>query len=108
MLDAVPCNVATAQELDSKIREILALDMVQRGDEISGTLNVYYTDESVRGRACNAPSQPRAVSCSWIVFWFIRKPRPANGAALSPIALKSATTESAPVQLPALMSFRAC
>lgn len=48
MLDARLCDVKTADELDAEIRDIFALDMVGRGDEIAGTLNIYYDDESVR------------------------------------------------------------
>jgi hypothetical protein len=48
-LDNRPCKVNTAAELDNEIREIFALDdKFGRGDEISGTLHVYYTDESVK------------------------------------------------------------
>jgi hypothetical protein len=42
-------DVKDAAELDSKIRgEILALDLLGRGDEIYGTVNITYSDESAR------------------------------------------------------------
>jgi len=48
MLDKRPCTVNTAVELDAEIRDILALQHVQRADQICGTLYVNYTDESVK------------------------------------------------------------
>jgi hypothetical protein len=40
MLDNRVCEVNTAAELDAVIQDIFALDHVDRGDEISGTLHV--------------------------------------------------------------------
>jgi hypothetical protein len=65
MLDAVPCNVSTAPELDRKIREIFALDQVGRGDEISGTLNVYYSDEAVKLATLLPHLIARGVEVEW-------------------------------------------
>jgi hypothetical protein len=65
MLDAVPCEVSSAAELDAKIREILFLENVQRGDEISGTLNVYYSDESVRSASLIRALESRGVVIEW-------------------------------------------
>lgn len=65
MLDYRPCNVSTAVQLDAEIRDILALDMVQRGDEITGTLNVYYTDESVKQAQLLPVLISRGVQIEW-------------------------------------------
>jgi hypothetical protein len=48
MLDSRPCNVSSAAHLDAEIRDILWLESAQRGDEICGTLNVYFSDDSVK------------------------------------------------------------
>lgn len=48
MLDARPCNVKTSGDLDREIRDIFALDLVGRGDEICGTLHVHYENEEVK------------------------------------------------------------
>jgi hypothetical protein len=65
MLDSRPCNVSSAEELDAQIRDIFALDMVGRGDEISGTLHVYYTDDSVRNAAQVPTLENRGVFVEW-------------------------------------------
>ena len=65
MLDAVPCNVSSAPELDAKIRNILALDNVGRGDEIGGTLNVYYSDDSARLASLIPVLESRGVMIAW-------------------------------------------
>jgi hypothetical protein len=48
MLDSRPCKVSSAEQLDAEIQDIFWLDKIERGDEISGTLNVYYSNESVK------------------------------------------------------------
>jgi len=65
MLDHLLIDVATAAELDREIRNILALDMVQRGDEISGTLNVHYTDDSVQRATLIPVLVARGVTIAW-------------------------------------------
>jgi hypothetical protein len=65
MLDSRPCDVSTADQLDAVIRDIFALDSVQRGDEISGTLNVYYTDESVKKASLIPYLRGRGVDIEW-------------------------------------------
>lgn len=65
MLDYRPCNVKTADELDAEIRDIFALDLVGRGDEISGTLFVNYSDESVKQASLIPVLQRRGVEIQW-------------------------------------------
>jgi hypothetical protein len=65
MLDYRPCNVATAAQLDAEIRDIFALDMVQRGDQICGTLNVHYSDESVKQASLIPRLEARGVHIEW-------------------------------------------
>jgi len=65
LLDKRPCNVNTAAELDAEIRDILALDQIQRGDEISGTLNVDYSDESVKSASLVSVLENRGVTVRW-------------------------------------------
>jgi hypothetical protein len=65
MLDSEPCRVATADELDKKIREIFALDHVGRSDQICGTLHVYYSDESVKQAHNIAVLENRGVRIEW-------------------------------------------
>ena len=65
MLDSRPCNVTNPQQLDSEIRDILFLDNVQRGDEISGTLHVYYTDDSVKSATLVPVLESRGVYFAW-------------------------------------------
>ena len=48
MLDSRPCKVSSAEQLDAEIQDIFWLDKIERGDEISGTLNVFYSNESVK------------------------------------------------------------
>jgi len=47
MLNGRKCREGSAAELDAEIRDIFALDLLGRGDEIGGTLYVDYSDESV-------------------------------------------------------------
>lgn len=65
MLDYRLCRVNTAAELDAEIRDIFALDMVGKSDEISGTLHVDYTDESVKQAALVPTLQSRGVFIEW-------------------------------------------
>ena len=65
MLDKRPCNVNTAAELDAEIRDILALDEIQRGDEISGRLYVDYSDESVKSASLVSVLEERGVTIIW-------------------------------------------
>ena len=65
MLDYRHCDVQTAAQLDAEIRDIFALTMVQRGDEISGTLNVYYSDESVKKASLIPHLRARGVDIAW-------------------------------------------
>ena len=65
MLDRRNCVVSSAAELDAEIRDIFALDMVGRGDEISGTLYVNYADDSVKQAALISVLQARGVSIIW-------------------------------------------
>ena len=65
MLDARRFEVNSAAELDAEIRDIFALDSVNRGDEISGTLTVVYSDESVKKATLLPALQRRGVEVSW-------------------------------------------
>jgi hypothetical protein len=65
MLDYRPCNVANAAELDNQIRDIFALDMVGRGDEICGTLHVYYSDEAVKQASLLSNLRAHGVNVEW-------------------------------------------
>ena len=65
MLDNRPCNVRTAAELDKEIRDIFALDHMQRGHEISGTLNANYSDESVKAASLIPALEKRGVVIHW-------------------------------------------
>jgi hypothetical protein len=65
MLDTRLCDVATAAQLDAEIRDILSLDLVDRGDEICGTLHVDYDNDEVK-RASLVPNlQSRGVVIEW-------------------------------------------
>lgn len=65
MLDNRKCIVRTADELDAEIRDIFALDAVGRGDEISGTLQVRYSNECVRKASLISKLEARGVRISW-------------------------------------------
>lgn len=65
MLDNRPCSVNSAAELDAEIRAIFALDLTQRGDEISGILYVDYSDESVKQASLLPVLQERGVEIIW-------------------------------------------
>ena len=65
MLDGRLCEVKTADELDAEIRDIFALDLIQRGDEICGKLYVDYADESVKQASLVAMLEDRGVRIVW-------------------------------------------
>ena len=65
MLDKRTCQVGTAAELDAEIRDIFALDLVGRGDQISGTLHIEYTDESVKQAKLLSQLEGRGVTIEW-------------------------------------------
>jgi len=73
LLDNVECDVNTAEELNAKIRDIFALDLQERGDEISGTLNVNYADESVKQASLIPLLTKRGVLINWRK---IKEPKP--------------------------------
>jgi hypothetical protein len=59
------CAVKNAGELDSKIREIAALENVGRGDEIHGALYVEYSDELVKQASLISWLERRGVTIVW-------------------------------------------
>jgi hypothetical protein len=59
------CNVKSAAELDSKIREIWALENVGRGDEIHGALYVEFSDDSVKEAHLIPWLERRGVTVVW-------------------------------------------
>jgi hypothetical protein len=65
MLDTRPCNVASAEQLDSEIKEIFSLDMDHRSGEIKGTLHVHYTDDSVKQAMLIRSLECRGVRIKW-------------------------------------------
>lgn len=65
LLDNRLCDVSSAAELDAEIRAIFALDSVQRGDEICGTLYVDYSDESVKQASLLPSLQSRGIEIVW-------------------------------------------
>jgi hypothetical protein len=65
MLDNRKCEVSSAIELNAEIRDILALDNVDRGWEICGTLHVTYTDESAKRASLLPQLEARGVVISW-------------------------------------------
>jgi hypothetical protein len=65
LLDKRYCEVKTAEELNAQIRDIFALDLAGRGDEISGTLHVNYSDESVKKAGLIDQLQGRGVTIAW-------------------------------------------
>jgi hypothetical protein len=58
-------DVNNAGELDGKLREILFLENVGRGDEIYGTVHVSYSDEDTKRASLIAVLQGRGVSFLW-------------------------------------------
>jgi hypothetical protein len=65
LLNNRKCTVKTAAELDAEVRDILALEMVGRGDEISGTLYVDFEDEAVKDSTSIAQLTARGVDIVW-------------------------------------------
>jgi hypothetical protein len=65
VLDERPCKVKNASELDKEIRDILHLDAIQRGGEISGTLYIDYADESVKAATLIPALEHRGVIIVW-------------------------------------------
>jgi hypothetical protein len=65
MLDSRPCKVSSPEQLDIEIQQIFWLDNVKRGDEIRGTLNVYYSDESVKLARLIPTLEDRGVEIKW-------------------------------------------
>jgi hypothetical protein len=60
------CQTGISRELDLKIRtEILALDNLQRSDEIYGTVHVTSTDEGVMEASLIPLLEARGVSVEW-------------------------------------------
>jgi hypothetical protein len=57
--------VNTADELDAEIRDIFALDLVGRGDEIGGTLYVNYSDDAVKEASLIGTLERRGVNIIW-------------------------------------------
>jgi hypothetical protein len=65
MLDSRPCKVSSAEQLDTEIQDIFWLDNVKPGDEIRGTLNVYYSNESVKLARLIPTLEDRGVVIAW-------------------------------------------
>jgi hypothetical protein len=65
MLDSRPCKVSSPEQLDTEIQDMFWLDNVERGDGISGTLNVYYSDESVKLARLIPTLEDRGVVIAW-------------------------------------------
>jgi hypothetical protein len=59
------CEVDTASQLDTEIRNIAALENVGRGDEIHGTFTVKYSDESVKKASLVPWLQSKGVAVVW-------------------------------------------
>ncbi len=59
------CEVDTAEQLDSEIRKIAALENVGRGDEIYGTFTVQYSDEVVKRASLVPWLENRGVAIVW-------------------------------------------
>ncbi len=58
-------DVNSAEELDAKIRQIAALDNVNRGDQLEGTLEVAYENESVKQASLILWIESRGVAIAW-------------------------------------------
>jgi hypothetical protein len=57
--------VSSPEQLDTEIQDMFWLDNVERGDEISGTLNVYYSDESEKLARLIPTLEDRGVVIAW-------------------------------------------
>lgn len=53
------------RELDSELRNILALDSVGRGDEIHGTVQVIYSEDDAMRASLIGSLEARGVTFSW-------------------------------------------
>jgi hypothetical protein len=65
MLDGRKCAVNTAAGLNTEIGDIFALDLIQRSDEICGTLYIDYSDESVKQATLVPALESRGVVVVW-------------------------------------------
>ncbi|MFY9742616.1 MAG: hypothetical protein WA252_10130 [Candidatus Sulfotelmatobacter sp.] len=59
------CEVDTPAQLDAEIRNITALDEINRGDEIYGTFTVKYSDESVKSASLVSWLENKGVAVIW-------------------------------------------
>ena len=59
------CEVDNKDQLDAEIRKIAALANLGRGDEIYGSMTVYYSDESVKEASLVPWLQDRGVVINW-------------------------------------------
>ena len=59
------CEVDTADQLDTEIRKIAALENVGRGDQIHGTFTVKYSDESVKNASLVPWLESKGVAIVW-------------------------------------------
>jgi hypothetical protein len=65
LLNSRRCDVNTSAELDAEIRDIFALDLQQRGDEICGTLHVDYVGEATKQASLIPTLEVRGVQIIW-------------------------------------------
>ncbi len=65
MLDNRHCVVKTAEELDDQIRDIFKLDEEQKSDQITGTLHVDYSHDSVKDASLIRLLETRGVKIEW-------------------------------------------
>jgi hypothetical protein len=65
LLDHRRCVAKTAEELDDAIREIFKLDEQEKGDQITGTLHVDYSHESVKEASLVRLLESRGVRVEW-------------------------------------------
>jgi hypothetical protein len=65
LIDTRFCEVKTAAELDEVIRDIFALPLLGRGDEMPKTLNVSYSDESVKQASTILSLQSSGIRIVW-------------------------------------------
>lgn len=65
MLDKRFCKVHTPAELDAEIRDLFALSLMGREDAMPKTLNVRYTDESVKQATSIGFLQSKGIRIVW-------------------------------------------
>ena len=65
MLDNRKCEVKTAEELDTEIRDIFALDLMGEGHQICGTLYIHYSDDAVKKASLVRQLEERGVAIVW-------------------------------------------